>query len=350
MMRLVVVGGDSDVGVESNGGGDEDDDVRLRWYDFGDGGDGVRRLVEMVVWCSGDGGGGQRQVARTWPETALESGRKEEKCLWLGTGTNNVAPNVVVAKELPQLLDTRGVLENRPFVPKSLLSTSTNVLPKSQKQWSSEDRRLASQDKRLKSIIISCLPNDDNDLDVEEDTRSNSEFLSDLNDEFHDRAFLANQKRFYKRSRRVGSAIKPMDDESLSSEDEGVTRVKAFMAIAEDETTVGKVDARAFLGNIVHTFGGRGKRKETISSKGGVFTKTGESPSKTIPEITYDSKSEYEYQEPLPPLPKLLRDEPIGTSSDVTPPANLTQASAISDKTKHAIDKELPVKAIKKKG
>ncbi|GKA59430.1 hypothetical protein Tco_0758743 [Tanacetum coccineum] len=57
----------------------------------------------------------------------------------------------------PYLLD---ILENRPFVPKSPLSTSTNILIKPQKQWSPEDVRLANQDKRLKSIIISCLPND----------------------------------------------------------------------------------------------------------------------------------------------------------------------------------------------
>ncbi|GJY36961.1 hypothetical protein Tco_0422339 [Tanacetum coccineum] len=31
-----------------------------RWCGFEDGGDGVRKLVEMVVWCNGDGGGGRR--------------------------------------------------------------------------------------------------------------------------------------------------------------------------------------------------------------------------------------------------------------------------------------------------
>ncbi|GJS81597.1 retrovirus-related pol polyprotein from transposon TNT 1-94 [Tanacetum coccineum] len=177
------------------------------------------------------------------------------------------------------------ILENGPFVPMSPLSTSTNQLTKPQKQWSPEDRKLANQDKRLKSIIISCLPNDimksvikcttakamwtdlvlahegpydtkdtkiaalrlkfnafkalesekvngtftrlkcllndlenngvskchDSDSDVEEDTRSSSEFLADLNAEFHDRALLANQKRYYKRSRRVRSAKKPID-------------------------------------------------------------------------------------------------------------------------------------------
>ncbi|GJZ26831.1 retrovirus-related pol polyprotein from transposon TNT 1-94, partial [Tanacetum coccineum] len=50
----------------------------------------------------------------------------------------------------------------------------------------------------------------DSDLDVEEDTRSNNEFLADLNIEFHDRALLSNQKRYYKRFGRVGSAKKPI--------------------------------------------------------------------------------------------------------------------------------------------
>ncbi|GKE93797.1 retrovirus-related pol polyprotein from transposon TNT 1-94 [Tanacetum coccineum] len=51
----------------------------------------------------------------------------------------------------------------------------------------------------------------DSDSDVEKDTRSSSEFLADLIVEFHDKAFLANHKRFYKRSGRVGSAKKTMD-------------------------------------------------------------------------------------------------------------------------------------------
>ncbi|GJT02579.1 hypothetical protein Tco_0823748 [Tanacetum coccineum] len=192
------------------------------------------------------------------------------------------------------------ILEDRPFVPMSTLSTSTNPLPKPQKQWS-HARRLANQDKRLKSIIISCLPNDvmmsvikcttakaiwtdlilahkgpsgikdtkiaalrlklndfkalkdekvnetftrmkcllndlenkgvsipqaevnttfvnslpkngrDSDSDVKEDTMSSSEFLADLNVEFHDRALLASQRRFYKRSGRVGAAKKPIN-------------------------------------------------------------------------------------------------------------------------------------------
>nr|GEU46251.1 hypothetical protein [Tanacetum cinerariifolium] len=110
------------------------------------------------------------------------------------TTTTNVSQNVV-NEDLPQLLNSRGgshvtnvfafdvedfsswkdrflvyldglepylikILENKPFVPMSPLSTSTNQMTKPQKQWSHEDKKLVNQDKRLKSIIISCLPID----------------------------------------------------------------------------------------------------------------------------------------------------------------------------------------------
>ncbi|GKA89568.1 retrovirus-related pol polyprotein from transposon TNT 1-94 [Tanacetum coccineum] len=198
------------------------------------------------------------------------------------TTTTNVSQSVV-DENLPQLLDSRGgshvtnvpafdkedftswkvrflvfldglepyllkTLEDGPFVPMSSLSTSKNPLPKRQNQWSNAESRLANQDKRLKSIIISCLPNDviksvikcktakemwndliygklqpldlssmllnhlkDSDSDVEEDQRTSNEFMADLNAEYHEKDLLANQKRFYKRSGRVGSAKKPLD-------------------------------------------------------------------------------------------------------------------------------------------
>nr|GEV54474.1 hypothetical protein [Tanacetum cinerariifolium] len=226
----------------------------------------------------------------------------------------------------PYLLE---ILENRPLMPLSHLSTPTNPLPKPQNQWSHADRWLANQDKRLKSIIISYVPtnvmksaitctsakviwtdlilihegpseskdtkigalrlkfntfkalegekvngtftrlrsslndlenkgvlisqakvnatcvnslprkwlsmnqiqrannsikNDtlqlcmasttikkDSDSIIKEDQMSNSEFLADLNAEFHERALLANQRRFYKRFGRVeGNTRRPL--------------------------------------------------------------------------------------------------------------------------------------------
>ncbi|GKA94811.1 hypothetical protein Tco_0816849 [Tanacetum coccineum] len=275
--------------------------------------------------------------------------------------------------------------------------------------YKSESTRFSIQASNSKALISNTYLQDNN-ADVEEDTRSNSEFLADLNAEFHDRALLTNQKRFYKRPGRVGSTKKPMDksnetnfayskdEESVSSDNKGVTKVKAFMAIDEDESSVGKADARSgqwveitmkkrknllskfnslsqelssckselcdlkntkslncslqneiarlnlekeYLKdeisdlkkviekwtsskvtldqpiieqvprNIVRALGRRGKRKETISSKEVVFSKADESPSETAPEITFNSESECDVQEPLPPLPKLSRAGPI---------------------------------------
>ncbi|GJW82261.1 retrovirus-related pol polyprotein from transposon TNT 1-94 [Tanacetum coccineum] len=471
----------------------------------------------------------------------------------------------------------------------SNLFTPANPLPKRQNQWSNAESRLANQDKRLKSILIHCLPNDvmksvikyksgkemwtelclayegpsdtrdtkiaalrlkfnafkalegeksqclprkwlsmnqtqrannsikndslaDSDSDVEEDNRTINEFMTDLNAEYHKRALLANQKRFYKRSGRVGSARKPIeksietcftcgklgyfkkdclsrktltpsylssnnsfnkprphtpsftpntsqnstnhqkdykgkykglkaemailtqrivdltkgknekgksdkgliaesfdwDDESVSSEDEGTTKFKAFMAIAEDEPSVGKGDARsgqlveitmkkvyrlmsmtddeeikhvldnthvdlhyvedqrkdlvnkfnalkqdlAFykseLCNLKNTvsincslqnevikvnleneslkdeISDLKRRKENNSTKEVVFTKADESLSEPAPMITSNSEADFDIQEPLPPLPKLVEAESSGTSNNLISLSDLT--------------------------
>ncbi|GKA84269.1 hypothetical protein Tco_0805864 [Tanacetum coccineum] len=59
------------------------------------------------------------------------------------------------------------------------------------------------KDSSISKALISNTCFQESDSDVEEDTRRNSEFLADLNVEFHDRALLANHNRFYKISRRV---------------------------------------------------------------------------------------------------------------------------------------------------
>ncbi|GJR02640.1 hypothetical protein Tco_0525624 [Tanacetum coccineum] len=77
----------------------------------------------------------------------------------------------------------------------------------------SKTKRFTIQSSTSKALISNTyFP--DSDSIVEEDTRSNNEFLVDLN-----------------------------------AEDKGVTRVKAFMAIAEDEPAVGKADARSLSTN-----------------------------------------------------------------------------------------------------
>ncbi|GJS75936.1 hypothetical protein Tco_0725817 [Tanacetum coccineum] len=73
------------------------------------------------------------------------------------TITNKVRFLVFLNGLEPYLMKT---LEDGPFVPMSSLSTSDNPLPKRQNQWSNTESHLANQDIRLKSIIISYLPND----------------------------------------------------------------------------------------------------------------------------------------------------------------------------------------------
>ncbi|GKE05354.1 hypothetical protein Tco_1397372 [Tanacetum coccineum] len=318
------------------------------------------------------------------------------------------------------------------------------------------------------------------DSDVEEDQRTNKEFLEDLNAEFHERALLENQNRFYKRSGRVGSARKPIDksketyfaygktghfqkdwkgekgknqkrksekgliaelfdwdDEHVSSEDEGITKIRAFMAIAEDEPSVGKADARSsqwvditmkkvhillsmtdgddrkhvldynhvdlmyvedkrknmvnkfnllkqelslhkfelciekwtcskvtldqllseqIPGKIIKALGGRGKRKENFSRKEVLFTKADESLSVPIPEITFESESECDSQEHLPPLLKLIGAKPASTPKsliyldDLTlNMADLTLDTSVPKKNKSISNKVSPTYVIKKK-
>ncbi|GJY53054.1 retrovirus-related pol polyprotein from transposon TNT 1-94 [Tanacetum coccineum] len=343
----------------------------------------------------------------------------------------------------------------------------------------------------------------DNDSDVEDDLRSSSEFIVDLNAEYHERALLANQKRFYKRSGKVGSARKPMDKsneicfayrkqghfqkdcpsnntatlsypssnksstpshpssnksynkpktlthtspqnsdnhqkdykgkykglkaeiavltkkidamskgksekglvvesfdwdkEYVSSMDEGTTKIKAFMAIADKEPSVRKANARSgqwveitmkkvhrllsmivgdkrkhvldytqtcskvtfdqllskqIPGNTVKALGGKGNRKEKISSKEVIFIKADESSSMSILEITSDSESECETHEPLPPLPKLIGAAPTGTSNSLISLSNLTLNMAdlilntsVPKKTKPTSDKKADLSA-----
>nr|GEZ73962.1 hypothetical protein [Tanacetum cinerariifolium] len=95
--------------------------------------------------------------------------------------------------------------------------------------------------------------------------------------------------------------------------------------------------------------GRRGKKKDYIFSNEVLFSKTIESPSKTVPEITFDSESECNNLEPLPPLPKLIEAEPIDTSANVITLVVLTQTPTVSEEYKKVPDKKLVVKTPKKK-
>nr|GEZ80402.1 hypothetical protein [Tanacetum cinerariifolium] len=119
--------------------------------------------------------------------------------------------------------------------------------------YESETQSITLQASSSKALI-SNNQFQDSDSDVEEDQRTNNEFMADLNAEYHERSLLENQKRFYKRiddmtkgKSKKGKKDKEKskkgllaesfdwDDEYVSSDDERSTKIRAFMAIAEDE-------------------------------------------------------------------------------------------------------------------
>nr|GEV96405.1 hypothetical protein [Tanacetum cinerariifolium] len=75
--------------------------------------------------------------------------------------------------------------------------------------YASETQRFTIQASSSKALI-SYNHFQDSDSNVKEDNRTSNEFMADLNAQYH-KSLLANQKRFYKRSGRVGSARKPME-------------------------------------------------------------------------------------------------------------------------------------------
>nr|GEY69747.1 hypothetical protein [Tanacetum cinerariifolium] len=121
-------------------------------------------------------------------------------------------------------------------------ATFVNSLPR---KWLSMNQT----QKANNSIKNDCLAAFNSD--VEEDNKTSNEFMANLKAEYHERALLANQKRYYKMSRRVGSARKPIDKSKETCfaygkpENERTVKFKAFMEIAEDEPSVGKSDARS---------------------------------------------------------------------------------------------------------
>ncbi|GKB38384.1 hypothetical protein Tco_0883326 [Tanacetum coccineum] len=141
----------------------------------------------------------------------------------------------------------------------SPLSASTNPLTKPQKQYSPKDIKLVNKDKRLKRIIISYLPNDVMKYVIKcttakfmctnlilahegpSDTKDTK--IAALRLKFN--AFKALEGEKGKSKKGLVVASFDWDEESMSSEDEGTTKVKAFMAIAEEEPSVGKDDARS---------------------------------------------------------------------------------------------------------
>ncbi|GJZ66341.1 hypothetical protein Tco_0623037, partial [Tanacetum coccineum] len=164
--------------------------------------------------------------------------------------TKNATTNVVNDEDLPQLLDSRGVIKCTTTRAMWSGLTISHEGPSETKDTKIATLRLKFKAfKALKSekvqqtytrlnILLNDLENkdvkipQDIDLDVEEDTKSSKEYLIKV---------VSKQKNH----KRLVAESFDYDEESLSSEYKGTTRVKAFMAIAEDELAVGKIDARS---------------------------------------------------------------------------------------------------------
>ncbi|GKD68079.1 retrovirus-related pol polyprotein from transposon TNT 1-94 [Tanacetum coccineum] len=91
-----------------------------------------------------------------------------------------------------------------------------------------------------------------------------------------------------------------LENESLK--DEIIDLKKVIEKWTCSKVTLDQLLYEQVLGNIVKALGGKGRRKEKISSKEVVFTKANKFSSTLAPEITSDSESECDSHEPLPPF------------------------------------------------
>ncbi|GKE21612.1 hypothetical protein Tco_1433124, partial [Tanacetum coccineum] len=215
--------------------------------------------------------------------------------------------------------------------------------------YESEIQRFSIQASSLKALI-SNTPFQDSDSDVEEQRTSN-EFMADLNDKIDDLTKGKSEKGKNNKGKSEKGLIAESfdwDKESVSSEDEGTTRIRAFMEITKDEPSVGKTCSKVTLdqllseqipGNIAKYLRGKGRRKENNPSKEVLFTKADVSTSESAPMITSNSEDDSDILEPLTPLPKLTGADPSGASKSLISLFDLT--TNMADLTLNTTSKEI---------
>ncbi|GKB93223.1 hypothetical protein Tco_0979360 [Tanacetum coccineum] len=137
---------------------------------------------------------------------------------------------------------------------------------KSEVQWIADERKAANLDQRLKSLIMSVLPDDQMNSDFqdspddEDDTKISHKYLNDLEKEYQARALLAKSKRAKLalfnssdstpssssgKNRGLIAETYDWDEEEVSSDENEVTEVKVLMALTDEErVSVGKESAR----------------------------------------------------------------------------------------------------------
>ncbi|GJS05583.1 reverse transcriptase domain-containing protein [Tanacetum coccineum] len=218
----------------------------------------------------------------------------------------------------PYLLD---ILENGPFAPKSLASTSKNILIKPLKQC--HERPSNTRDTKVASLILKfnafkALEGKkvkDSDSDIEEDTRSNSEFLADLNAEFHNRPLLENQKRTL--SKRLSTSKTSSLSYLSSNKNYNKPKFHTKSSSSQQHNQITDNSQKDYIG-----------KYKALKAELAIFTKK--------IDVVAKNKSE-------------KGGKPIGKSNDVIPLADLTKTLFVSDKIKHVTKKESSIKAIKKK-
>ncbi|GJZ93173.1 hypothetical protein Tco_0665238 [Tanacetum coccineum] len=125
--------------------------------------------------------------------------------------------------------------------------------------------------------------------------------------------------------------------ENESMKDEISDLKKVIKKCNSSRVTLDQLLTKQLHGNIVRALGEKGRRKEKISSKKVVFTKSNVSTSETSPETPSDSESKGNTQRPLHSLPKLMGVEPSGNTKCLSFP-----------KTKQTTEKVVPVNVKRK--
>nr|GEX10157.1 hypothetical protein CTI12_AA301390 [Tanacetum cinerariifolium] len=83
--------------------------------------------------------------------------------------------------------------------PGSLNVNRVDMMPTTTDSINTSTTTNVSQSVVDENPINFLIQEEDSDSDIEEDQRTNNEFMANLNSEYHERALLANQERFYKR-------------------------------------------------------------------------------------------------------------------------------------------------------
>ncbi|GJS80136.1 hypothetical protein Tco_0730017 [Tanacetum coccineum] len=135
---------------------------------------------------------------------------------------------------------------------------------------------------------------------------------------------LSNLKNIVSNNFSLQNEVIRVNLDNKSIKDEIIDLKRVIEKWTRSKVTLDQLLFEQVLGNIVKALGGKGRRKEKISSKEVIYTKADESSFVLAPEITSDLEFECNSQEPLPPLPKIIESTPSSTSKSLISLPDLT--------------------------